>query len=238
MAYTVIVPAAGQGKRMNAGANKQFLNIQAVPLIVRTLQIFENDEACQAMIVVANKDEIIEMKRLFTDYGLSKVTALVPGGQERQESVYAGLSEIKQTEGVVLVHDGARPFVRPEEIRRLVAEVGETQGAVLATKVKDTIKKGSREQIVTETLARDELWAVQTPQAFSYKLLKKAHDVAKKKAFTGTDDAGLVEHIGGRVRLIPGNEENIKLTTPYDIGIAEMILEKRKEDEDENRARF
>ncbi|AXF56629.1 2-C-methyl-D-erythritol 4-phosphate cytidylyltransferase [Salicibibacter kimchii] len=238
MAYTVIIPAAGQGKRMNAGANKQFLTIRAVPLIVRTLQIFERDEACEAMIVVANKDEIIEMKQLFTEYGLRKVTAIVPGGQERQESVYAGLLEINQSEGVVLVHDGARPFVRPEEIRRLAAEVGETQGAVLATKVKDTIKKGSREQVVTETLARDELWAVQTPQAFSYKLLKRAHDVAKKQDFAGTDDAGLVEHIGGTIRLVPGNEENIKLTTPYDIGIAEMILEERKEDQHENRARF
>ncbi|QQK78570.1 2-C-methyl-D-erythritol 4-phosphate cytidylyltransferase [Salicibibacter cibi] len=238
MAYTVIIPAAGQGKRMNAGANKQFLNLQAVPLIVRTLQIFENDEACEAMIVVANKDEMIEMKRLFTDYGLRKVTALVPGGQERQESVYAGLLELNQPEGVVLVHDGARPFVRPEEIRRLVAEVGETQGAVLATKVKDTIKKGSREQMVTETLAREELWSVQTPQAFPHKLLKKAHDVAKKKAFAGTDDASLVEHIGGKIRIVPGNEENIKLTTPYDIGIAEVILKKREEDQHENRARF
>ena len=238
MAYTVIIPAAGQGKRMNAGGNKQFLNIRAVPLIVRTLQIFEKDEACETMIVVANKDEIIEMKQLFTEHGLRKVTAVVPGGRERQESVYAGLLEINQSEGVVLVHDGARPFVRPEEIRRLEAEVGETQGAVLATKVKDTIKKGSREQLVTETLERDELWAIQTPQAFSYQQLKKAHDVAKQNDFIGTDDAGLVEHIGGRIRLVPGDEENIKLTTPYDIGIAEMILEKRKEDRHENWTRF
>ncbi|QDI91527.1 2-C-methyl-D-erythritol 4-phosphate cytidylyltransferase [Salicibibacter halophilus] len=231
MAYTVIIPAAGQGKRMNAGENKQFLKLQSVPLIVHTLQLFEKDEACEAMIVVANKDEIMEMKQLFSKHGLSKVAAIVPGGRERQESVYAGLLEIKKAESVVLVHDGARPFVRPEEIQRLVAEVGEAQGAVLATKVTDTIKKGSREQMVTETLAREELWAVQTPQAFSYKLLKKAHDAAKKNGFTGTDDAGLVEHIGGRIRLVPGDEENIKLTTPYDIGIAEMILEKRKEDQ-------
>lgn len=231
MAYTVIIPAAGQGKRMNAGENKQFLKLQSVPLIVHTLQLFEKDEACEAMIVVANKDEIMEMKQLFSKHGLSKVAAIVPGGRERQESVYAGLLEIKKAESVVLVHDGARPFIRPEEIQRLVAEVGEAQGAVLATKVTDTIKKGSREQMVTETLAREELWAVQTPQAFSYKLLKKAHDAAKKNGFTGTDDAGLVEHIGGRIRLVPGDEENIKLTTPYDIGIAEMILEKRKEDQ-------
>lgn len=231
MAYTVIIPAAGQGKRMNAGENKQFLKLQSVPLIVHTLQLFEKDEACEAMIVVANKDEIMEMKQLFSKHGLSKVAAIVPGGRERQESVYAGLLEIKKAESVVLVHDGARPFVRPEEIQQLVAEVGEAQGAVLATKVTDTIKKGSREQMVTETLAREELWAVQTPQAFSYKLLKKAHDAAKKNGFTGTDDAGLVEHIGGRIRLVPGDEENIKLTTPYDIGIAEMILEKRKEDQ-------
>lgn len=231
MAYTVIIPAAGQGKRMNARENKQFLKLQSVPLIVHTLQLFEKDEACEAMIVVANKDEIMEMKQLFSKHGLSKVAAIVPGGRERQESVYAGLLEIKKAESVVLVHDGARPFVRPEEIQRLVAEVGKAQGAVLATKVTDTIKKGSREQMVTETLAREELWAVQTPQAFSYKLLKKAHDAAKKNGFTGTDDAGLVEHIGGRIRLVPGDEENIKLTTPYDIGIAEMILEKRKEDQ-------
>ncbi|SDJ09637.1 2-C-methyl-D-erythritol 4-phosphate cytidylyltransferase [Natribacillus halophilus] len=237
MAYTVIIPAAGQGKRMNAGGNKQFLNIRSLPLIIRTLRIFQNDEACTAIVVVVNAGEIGDMERLFTHYNVSKVQALVPGGKERQESVYAGLQHLDQA-GIVLVHDGARPFIRQEEIHRLLAEVSDTQGAVLATKVKDTIKKGSDEQFVTETLTRDELWSVQTPQAFSFDMLKKAHEVALNTGFTGTDDASLVEYISGKIRLVPGSEDNIKLTTPDDIGMAEMILGKRKGDEHEDWARL
>lgn len=223
---------------MNAGRNKQFLQIRSLPLIIRTLQVFQKDEACHQIIVVANFDEIEDMKQLFAHYEVTKVQAVVSGGRERQESVYAGLQEINHDEGVVLVHDGARPFVRQEEIHQLINKVSANAGAVLAARVKDTIKKGSADQIVTETLMRDELWSVQTPQAFPVELLKRAHEGARTSEFLGTDDASLVEHIGGHIHLVPGSEENIKLTTPYDISIAEMILEGRKEDQHENRARL
>lgn len=222
MRYDVVIPAAGQGKRMKAGMNKQLMELQNEPLIVRTLKVFENDEWCRGIIVVINEAERTQFEQLFARFHIKKITAIVSGGKERQHSVYNGLKAVKNSD-IVLIHDGARPFVTIELIHQLVNEAKEHGAAIPAVRVKDTVKK-VRGQFVEETVERSSLWAVQTPQAFHVSLVLRAHEQAKKDGYIGTDDASLVERIGGKVKIVEGDYRNIKLTTPDDLLFAEAIL--------------
>lgn len=222
MRYEVVIPAAGQGKRMKAGMNKQLMELQNEPLIVRTLKVFENDEWCRGIIVVINEAERTQFEQLFSRFHIKKITAIVGGGKERQHSVYNGLQAIKNSD-IVLIHDGARPFVTMELIHQLVNEAKEHGAAIPAVRVKDTVKK-VRGQFVEETVERSSLWAVQTPQAFHVSLVLRAHEQAQKDGYIGTDDASLVERIGGKVKIVEGDYRNIKLTTPDDLLFAEAIL--------------
>lgn len=227
MKYNVIIPAAGSGSRMQAGVNKQFLHIDYEPLIVHTVRFFERDEHCQQIVLIAQKEEQHKMKQLMEHHECYKVKAVVEGGLERQESVYNGLLSLHD-DSIVLIHDGARPFVSKEMIRTLVKEAKKIGAATVGVRVKDTIKRVNEGRVV-ETLNRDELWAIQTPQAFKLSLLKDAHDQAKESKYNGTDDASLVEWLGNEVAVVEGNYENIKLTTPEDLLYAEMIMKKRRE---------
>ncbi|WP_013399824.1 2-C-methyl-D-erythritol 4-phosphate cytidylyltransferase [Parageobacillus thermoglucosidasius] len=222
MMYEVVIPAAGQGKRMKAGMNKQLIELRNEPLIVRTLKVFENDEWCRGIIVVINEAERTQFEQLFSRFHIKKITAVVGGGKERQHSVYNGLRAVKNSD-IVLIHDGARPFVTIEQIHELVNEAKEHGAAIPAVRVKDTIKKVC-DQFVEETVERSGLWAVQTPQAFHVSLVLRAHEQAQKDGYIGTDDASLVERIGGKVKIIEGDYRNIKLTTPDDLLFAEVIL--------------
>lgn len=222
MRYEVVIPAAGKGKRMKAGMNKQLMELQNEPLIVRTLKVFENDEWCRGITVVINEAERTQFEQLFSRFHIKKITAIVGGGKERQHSVYNGLRAIKNSD-IVLIHDGARPFVTIELIHQLVNEAKEHGAAIPAVRVKDTVKK-VRDQFVEETVERSSLWAVQTPQAFHVSLVLRAHEQAQKDGYIGTDDASLVERIGGKVKIVEGDYRNIKLTTPDDLLFAEAIL--------------
>ncbi|GCD84689.1 2-C-methyl-D-erythritol 4-phosphate cytidylyltransferase [Parageobacillus thermoglucosidasius] len=222
MMYEVVIPAAGQGKRMKAGMNKQLIELRNEPLIVRTLKVFENDEWCRGIIVVINEAERTQFEQLFSRFHIKKITAVVGGGKERQHSVYNGLRAVKNSD-IVLIHDGARPFVTIEQIHELVNEAKEHGAAIPAVRVKDTIKKVC-DQFVEGTVERSGLWAVQTPQAFHVSLVLRAHEQAQKDGYIGTDDASLVERIGGKVKIIEGDYRNIKLTTPDDLLFAEVIL--------------
>jgi len=222
MRYDVVIPAAGKGKRMKAGMNKQLMELQNEPLIVRTLKVFENDEWCRGITVVINEAERTQFEQLFSRFHIKKITAIVGGGKERQHSVYNGLRAIKNSD-IVLIHDGARPFVTIELIHQLVNEAKEHGAAIPAVRVKDTVKK-VRDQFVEETVERSSLWAVQTPQAFHVSLVLRAHEQAQKDGYIGTDDASLVERIGGKVKIVEGDYRNIKLTTPDDLLFAEAIL--------------
>ncbi|AEH46165.1 2-C-methyl-D-erythritol 4-phosphate cytidylyltransferase [Parageobacillus thermoglucosidasius] len=222
MMYEVVIPAAGQGKRMKAGMNKQLIELRNEPLIVRTLKVFENDEWCRGIIVVINEAERTQFEQLFSRFHIKKITAVVGGGKERQHSVYNGLRAVKNSD-IVLIHDGARPFVTIEQIHELVNEAKEHGAAIPAVRVKDTVKKVC-DQFVEETVERSGLWAVQTPQAFHVSLVLRAHEQAQKDGYIGTDDASLVERIGGKVKIVEGDYRNIKLTTPDDLLFAEVIL--------------
>lgn len=226
--YKVVVLAAGQGKRMKLGKNKQFLLINNIPLLIHTLRIFEGDSLCQSIILVANRNEIQRIAQLTNNYKIKKIEKIVPGGIERQQSVYEGLKVIEE-DPVVLIHDGARPFISTSTIHKLVSAVGERGSAIVATPVKDTIKQVENGQAI-KTIARQHLWAAQTPQAFRHSEIMAGHRLAEGTGFEATDDASIMENAGKTVHIIEGDYLNIKITTQEDIVFAEAILKHRKGD--------
>lgn len=222
MRYTLIIPAAGQGKRMGAGLNKLFLPIASVPLIIHTLRVFEKDEACEQIILAVNADEQPVFERFIKQYDIKKQIVFVIGGQERQDSVYNGLLQAGKA-SYVLVHDGARPFITIEIIQSVLAEAVRKGASICAVPVKDTIKRVEDGSVV-ETVERSKLWAVQTPQGFHLSTLSEAHEEARKIGYLGTDDASLVERLGKAVGVVSGSYFNIKVTTPDDLVVAESFL--------------
>ncbi|WP_249598929.1 2-C-methyl-D-erythritol 4-phosphate cytidylyltransferase [Peribacillus frigoritolerans] len=225
MFYEVVIPAAGQGKRMKAGKNKLFIELSGIPIIVYTLRVFEEDPDCRGIILSINPAEKDYFNQLIAAYGLKKVKKLVMGGKERQQSVYNGLQHAD--EDIVLVHDGARPFITLGQICELTTAASLHGGAVIAVPVKDTIKKAANKKVL-ETVERSSLWAVQTPQAFRVSILKRAYEQAEAEGFLGTDDASLLERINEQVVIIEGNYDNIKITTQEDLYFAEAILHKQQ----------
>ena len=223
--YTVVIPAAGQGKRMNRNINKQFISIGDCPILVWTLKRFEAHASCQAIVVVVHPDDEKRTRDLVGQYGFQKVTHIVHGGKERQDSIYNGLQYVGSTQ-YVMVHDGARPFVCMRILDDLCASLERYKGVIPAVKVKDTIKFVSEEGVVVGTLPREQLVAAQTPQAFQTDLLLKAYQFAMENKFLGTDDASLVEYFGEEVIYVDGDYDNIKITTEEDLKIAEKILGK------------
>lgn len=225
-----LIAAAGQGKRMGAGKNKQYLELGGCPVLARTLEVFEHCPQIDQVIVVASageeefcRGEVIER------YGIKKVSAVITGGPERQDSIYNGLKSLPRDTEIVVIHDGARPLVTEAMIVASIEAAKKYGGAVIAVKSKDTIKSATKEDMVNVTLDRSLLWNVQTPQTFHYEIVMDAYKSAKEAVFKGTDDASLVEMAGKQVKLVHGSYENLKITTPEDLVIAEIILNKRKE---------
>jgi 2-C-methyl-D-erythritol 4-phosphate cytidylyltransferase len=227
MTYQVILPAAGMGKRMGVGKNKLFIELNGTPVFIHTLQVFHSDDHCERMIIAVHPDDIETMEQLIKNYGLDQKTYIVTGGSERQHSVYNALQRVAG-EGIVLVHDAARPFLEVELLKELVHSARVYGAAVLAVPVKDTIKKVENGMVV-ETVERSSLWAIQTPQAFRIPLLIKAHQEAIKANFLGTDDASLIENIGEKVAIVEGDYNNIKLTTPEDLYFAQAIINNKRQ---------
>nr|WP_173917979.1 bifunctional 2-C-methyl-D-erythritol 4-phosphate cytidylyltransferase/2-C-methyl-D-erythritol 2,4-cyclodiphosphate synthase [Halobacillus sp. Marseille-Q1614] len=221
--YSAIVLAAGQGKRMLAGQNKQFLMINDQPLIIHTLIIFSQDPWCEKIILVTNEKEHAQMQEVLNEYPIEKQIQLVNGGKERQDSVYAGLMALAEEsdDSLVFIHDGARPFVKRDNLHKLAEVVSKEGAGLLAVPVTDTIKQKG-EQLVT--LDRKTLWAAQTPQGFRRTLITNAHHQAQEENFYGTDDASLVERLGEPVAVVEGSYDNIKLTTPEDLSKARSFL--------------
>jgi 2-C-methyl-D-erythritol 4-phosphate cytidylyltransferase len=222
---SAIVVAAGKGSRMNTGVSKQFLPLVNKPILVHTLQCFEHSKDVDEVVLVCGSEDILKCRKLINTYSLSKVKQIVAGGEERQDSVYQGLQAA--TGEWVLVHDGVRPFLSSNLIDRLIIEVREKEAVVLGVPVKDTIKVVDDNGLILSTPPRKSLWAIQTPQAFRLSSLRKAYEYAHLRQFRGTDDASLMEHMGLLVHVIHGDYENIKITTPEDLRIAEALLRKR-----------
>jgi 2-C-methyl-D-erythritol 4-phosphate cytidylyltransferase len=226
MTYQVIIPAAGQGKRMGAGKNKLLLELNSIPVFIHSLKVFEEDELCDGIILAIHQQDEAEFISLLKEHGVKKVLELVPGGKERQDSIYNALKTVK-TDGIILVHDAARPFILKEHIHRLLDTAQETGAAIIGVPAKDTMKT-VRDDVVMATVERSSLWAVQTPQAFRFSLLYRAYEQAEKDGFIGTDDSSLVERISHPVTMVEGDYDNIKLTTQEDLFFAQAILQKRQ----------
>lgn len=221
-----IIPAAGQGKRMQSSENKQFLTLQGMPIIVHTLRVFEACHAVQEVILVVSEGELERFEELVSEQGFQKVTKIILGGKERQESVYNGFCQVGRDADVVLVHDGARPLITEPIINEVINAAKLEGAAVVAVPVKDTIKQVYNQQVV-KTLEREYLWQAQTPQAFRYDIFSEALRQAKMDDFAGTDDTSLVERLGRPVKIVMGSYENLKITTREDLILAKAILDRR-----------
>ena len=223
-----MIPAAGSGRRFGASLEKQFLTLQGKPLLAHTLKPFQESPLVSKIVLVVPSRWVAELDDfIIRPYGFDKVGGIVPGGERRQDSVRLGLESLKPEWDIVMIHDGARPLVTPSIIERSVLETlkyGATFAGVPAT---DTIKEVDSEGRVVKTIPRKSLCMVQTPQSFSYDLILEAHRTALKDGYKGTDDASLVEYLEKEVRFILGAYENIKITGPKDLSIAEDILERR-----------
>lgn len=223
-----IILAAGSGSRMNIGYNKQYICLNGKEVLAYTLEAFQKNDKVDNIILVSSSKEIDFCKENIVEkYNFTKVSRIVSGGETRQNSVYNGLKACKGSE-IVIIHDGARPFVKKEFINESILKAKEFGASTVAVKVKDTIKTGE-DNIFKSTLNRDNLYSVQTPQAFKYDLILKAHENAVKNNLNGTDDSSLVEFLEGKVYIVNGDYFNIKITTKEDIYIGEAIIKAMKE---------
>lgn len=221
---SVIIAAAGMSNRMGSKINKQFIVIDNKPILAHTIEKFENCKYIDEIIVVSKEQEVEYCrKEIVRKYGFKKVTNLIKGGKERQDSIYNGIMALNERVDIVLTHDGARPFVRPQSILDGIEGALEYGACVIGVPLKDTIKVIGDENKVHHTPNRSLLWAAQTPQCFKIELLKEGYEYAIAEGILGTDDSSLVEKKGYPVRMIMGTYDNIKITTPEDIVVAESI---------------
>lgn len=222
-----LIPAAGIGKRMGASINKQYLQLNGMPILARTISVFEKSPLIDSIYLIIPVEEIPYCRKHVVEAsGFKKIAAIVPGGAERQSSVMNGLNAMQKhvsENDIVLIHDGVRPLVTEKMLRESIEAARVHDGTVVAVPVKDTIKTVHND-IVTATLHRESLWHIQTPQTFRFGTIFSAYQSALTNGFSGTDDASMVEQNGGKVHVISGDYRNIKITTPDDLILAEAFL--------------
>lgn len=226
MKNSVIIVAAGSGKRMKSTIAKQYIELKGRTILSYTVETFEKSDNIDEIILVTSQEAIdFVTKNILNKYQFTKVKAVVAGGAERQDSVYNGLKKVSKDTDVVLIHDGVRPFVNDSYITKLESIAMEFGACVLGAPVKDTIKICDSESYIVDTPNRSTLWLAQTPQCFKYDVIINAYEKAYKEGYTGTDDSVLVEKTGVKVKMVEGDYNNIKITTPEDLYIGEVILE-------------
>jgi len=223
-----LIPSAGYGLRMG-GIKKPYIEISGKPILAYTLEVFQQSDLVDGIyVVVAAGDEDRCTQEVTSLYRLSKVVGVIPGGKTRQESVLNGLKSLPSDTNMVIIHDGVRPFVAEEMIEDTLHCANIWGAAVIGVPVKDTVKEVDDEVFATKTLNRQKVWSIQTPQTFKYKIILQAYLNACNNGIQATDDASLVEILGGcRVKLVMGSYENIKITTPDDLVMGKAILESR-----------
>lgn len=211
-----LVPAGGIGTRLGHRVPKQFLRVSGVSILVATVRRLRRLPALSAVVVAAPEAYIVRTRRLLGAGGRRAPITVVPGGPTRQESVWRALQAAPATADIVVVHDAVRPFITRALLQAVVTAAAEAGAAICALPVTETVKR-VRDGFVEDTVDRDGLWSVQTPQAFRAALLREAHDKARRDGIVGTDDSMLVERLGHRVRVVPGVAGNVKITTPHDL---------------------
>ncbi len=223
---------------MEGAVSKQYLLLAGVPILVHTLKVFQESPLIDEIVLVVPQTDLAKAGEIVSGYGLSKVARVVAGGKERQDSVENGLQAVDDGYDIVVIHDAVRPFITGELIRLAVEGAIEHAAIAIGVPAKDTIKRVDHGETVCETLSRDCLWHVQTPQAFQRHLIKRAYEKARADHFIGTDDAVLVERLGVKVKMIRGSYDNIKITTQDDLRIAEALAGRRQEREGPMRTGF
>lgn len=226
-----LIPAAGRGERFGGRTKKQFLALCGLPVIVHTLTLFQNAPLIDEIVCILPKEDISYFEPFILKNRLTKVKRVIPGGGRRQDSVRAGISLLEEgndPDDLVLVHDGVRPLAPRLLIERVVRAAQEFGAAVAALPVSDSLKEVSTEGVIKRTLPRENVWAMQTPQVFRLGLLAQAYRRAERDHFLGTDEAALVERLGFPIHCVEGSPENIKITTPWDLKMAEWRLQERR----------
>ncbi|MEQ9090075.1 MAG: 2-C-methyl-D-erythritol 4-phosphate cytidylyltransferase [Balneola sp.] len=222
----VIIPAAGSGTRLGSDVPKAFIEVSGKTILQRSIECFLNIDGMMQIIIPAPKNYISTCKRICSELENTSVNLeVVEGGTERQYSIWSGIKVLNSDIELVAVHDAARPFAKEEFIVNCFKTADEFGGAVLGTPVKDTIKEVKEDLEVQSTPERGSLWQAQTPQVFIKDLIIEAYKAALKEDFLGTDDASLVERIDGKVKMVLGDFENLKITYPVDLKMAEIIAE-------------
>jgi 2-C-methyl-D-erythritol 4-phosphate cytidylyltransferase len=226
-AVHLLIPAAGLGRRMGADRNKVLLTLLGQPIIAWTLRAAEEAETVIWIGLICQPIDQAVLQTVVDDLALQKPIVFLPGGDTRQDSVYNGLQGLPADATQVLIHDGARCLATADLFNRCAAALNHHKGMIAAIPVKDTIKVVDANQKITATPDRDHLWAAQTPQGFDVALLKQCHEEGRRQGWAVTDDATLFEQCGFPVRIVPGEETNLKVTTPVDLALAEFILKQR-----------
>lgn len=219
---SAVIAAAGSGSRMKSSVNKQFLLLDGIPVLAHTLKVFQDAEVIDEIVIVASEKELLSIGELVDKYNITKVKEITKGGATRQESVKCGLEKISGSR--VLIHDGARPFVTEKQIEEVAQKLLYCSAAAVGVKVKDTIKRVNKDNVIVETLDREELVQIQTPQGFVSDVIIDAHNRAEKEGVLVTDDCALAEYMGIDVYVVEGSSRNIKITVPEDLEIGEAFL--------------
>ena len=224
MAATALIVAGGVGRRMAGKVRKQYLLLNGTPIVGHPLRTFDRTDLVRTVVLVVPPADVDFVENhLLPSLALSRHVQVVAGGGARQESVYNGLCHVPDEDQLVVIHDGVRPFVPMENLRRCLQVAREKGAAILAVPMVDTLKKANLKHEVTATLPREGLWQAQTPQVFQIDLIRKAHRKARAAGYRGTDDADLVQKMGRPVWIVPGCRENIKITTRDDLILSEAL---------------
>jgi 2-C-methyl-D-erythritol 4-phosphate cytidylyltransferase len=225
---SAIIVAAGKGLRMDDAVPKQYLTVAGIPLVGHSVLAFDNcPDVEKIYLVIPKADFEYCQKNILTQIDLHTEILLVAGGLERQDSVYNGLLAIEnKKDAVVVIHDGVRPCLRPDWIPNCITGAIDYGACILGMPAHETLKRVQPNGHIKGTLERSGVWLAQTPQAFRYGLIREAHEKARQDYYHGTDDANLVERMGKEIKIIPGSRINIKVTTPEDLELASLLLER------------
>ncbi len=220
-----MIVSAGKGVRFTEGKKKQFFSLAGKPILAHTLDKFETCPLIRSILLVVGQEDMEYcIKEIIEKNKFKKVSQIVPGGKRRQDSVKNGMDALPKDTEVVAIHDGVRPFITKAMIEDSIRSAARFGAVVLAMPVKDTIKIAHPDGTVLKTLDRESLWQIQTPQSFQVHLIKEAYYQATNDGFVGTDDASLVERLGGKVHILPGSYTNIKITTLEDLLLANLFF--------------
>src|SRR6202166_2266762 len=229
-----IVPAAGLGTRMGVETPKQFLELDGMPLVIFTLRRLAACSAITDFFISTRADDVVSLEDKVAKAGLARPARMVHGGDSRQQSVANALAQVDPSTEIVLVHDAVRPFVTPEQIDRVIAEARARGAAILGIPAIDTVKEVKRATLpedmalITATIPRERIVLAQTPQAFSYSLLRDSFRLAQRDGVTSSDEAALVERFGHEVFVVVGSDRNLKITRPADMELARFYLEQER----------